>query len=373
AARVQKIASSYAEDNDHFVLIGIGGSSLGAETLLKGAAPAFGKKKFYLIDHLDSNRVQQVLEEIDPKRTCLCLVSKSGKTFESLATFLIFRKFLKEKLGIGYRRHLVVITDPAEGPLRKMIEEEKLESFAVPPGVGGRFSVLTPAGLFPAAFFGVNLQELLSGGRRMDEFCQREDWMESPAFVSAVIHYLFAVKKKKHMRVVLTYAEALHTYGDWFCQLWAESLGKKFSLNGKPIYAGSTPIPSEGVRDQHSQLQLYLEGPFDKVIDFVTVEKGNSIKIPEAPASLGESGRQLQKKELRDLAKAEEQATIDALTSEKRPNVSYRLPELNAHSLGQLLLLSEIETVVAGQLWGINPFDQPAVEIIKKNVRARIG
>ncbi|MBI1909069.1 MAG: glucose-6-phosphate isomerase [Deltaproteobacteria bacterium] len=372
SGRIVKSAEAKRKEFDHFILIGIGGSSLGAETLQAALGASHKKKKFYLIDHLDSDRIQQMLEELEPRKTCLIVVSKSGKTFESLATLLVLRKFLKDKLGIGYRRHVVLITDPFSGPLRKMATEEKLESFAIPPGVGGRFSVLTAAGLFPAACFGVDVQELLAGARRMEERVRKRDLAQNPAILSAIIHYLFATRKKRRIRVMMTYAEGLRKYGDWFGQLWAESLGKRYSLGGKKVNAGSTPVAATGVRDQHSQLQLYLEGPDDKVINFVTVEKGESLPIPESPPSLGVEGRQLAKVGLRELLKIEEKATIDALTGEKRPNLSYRLPVLNAFTLGQLLFSSEVETVYAGELWGINPFDQPAVEIIKKNIQNQL-
>lgn len=366
--KIIRVADEKAGEFNHFILIGIGGSSLGPEVLIRALAHS-SPKKFYLVDHLDSDRLQRVMDEIDPKKTCLVIVSKSGNTYESLASFLIVRDFLKKELGIGYRRHVVVITDPIQGPLRKMVAEEKLESFSIPSGVGGRFSVLTAVGLFPAAFFGIDVEDLVAGARAMDETSQRDDLLENSPALSATLHYLFATKKGRGLRVMMTYHEALHSYGDWFAQLWAESLGKKMSLKGKIIMAGSTPIPAEGVRDQHSQLQLYLEGPQDKVVNFVTVDRGANLLIPKAPASLGERGRQLEGKGLGDLLKIEQEATISALVEEKRPCLAIRIPEVSAYTLGQLFMMAEIETAIAGALWGINPFDQPAVEIIKKYIQ----
>lgn len=359
ARRIVQKAKEIQERFDTILLLGIGGSSLGARFLAESLAPR-KKPRLVICDHLDGLVWQELAETLDIKRTLLLVVSKSGKTVETVASFLFFRRRFK---------HLFIITDPHEGPLRRLVQEEGIESLEIPPGVGGRFSVFTPAGLFPAACLGVSVEELLAGARRMDERCKTSDPWFNPALMSAVLHYLFDSRKGRRIRVVMPYGERLKGYSAWFSQLWAESLGKKISLKGKEILAGTAPIGVLGPQDQHSQLQLYLEGPQDKAVTFVAEEKaGREPRLPEDLEDLNEV-KELKGRSVPELLKAERIATEKALAESGRPNQTILLREINPYAVGQLLYMAEVETVFAGELYNVNPFDQPAVEQIKRNVR----
>jgi glucose-6-phosphate isomerase len=358
ANRVVQKAKEVRERFDTILLLGIGGSALGARFLTESLAS--GKKpKLVVCDHLDGSVWQELAEMLDSEKTLLLAVSKSGKTLETVAAFLFFRRRFK---------HLFIITDPREGPLRRLAEEEGIESLEIPSGVGGRFSVFTPAGLFPAACLGVDIQELLAGARRMDERCQKSDPWFNPALMNAVLHFLFDGKRGRKIRVIMPYGEKLKGYATWFAQLWAESLGKKISLKGKEVFAGTTPVSASGPADQHSQLQLYLEGPHDKTTTFVAAEKeADDFPFPDPlvlPETAGLRGRTVH-----ELLQAERMATEKALAESGRPTQTILLREINPYTVGQLLYMAEIETVFAGELYNVNPFDQPAVEKIKRNIR----
>lgn len=351
---------------ENFLLLGIGGSSLGAEFLI--SALGGRDKKIHICDHVDADVWRQWSETLDFRKTLLIVVSKSGSTLETLSAFLYFSKILSERVGAAFRKHIVIVTDPQEGPLRKLADQESMLSFDIPPGVGGRFSVLGTVGLLPAACLGVPILDVLEGACRMDERCKRGDPWFNPALMSAILHYLFD-RGGRRIRPVMTYGEGLQDYGRWFAQLWAESLGKRFSLQGQEVRCGNTPIAASGPQDQHSQMQLYLEGPEDKVVTFVGIEnRKTDIRlenvfphIPEMAALQGRSVPHIERSEMNGTAKA--------MADAGRPCQTILLPELNAQAIGELIFMAEMEVVYAGELFNINPFNQPAVEQIKRNVR----
>lgn len=368
ASRIVTRARDLRERFENILLLGIGGSSLGACFLLQALAPIHSRQVI-ICDHLDSEEWMKISETLDFKKTLVIVVSKSGKTLETLAAFLFFKNCLKSRVREGYRRHLFIITDPTEGPLRKIARQESIESFEIPPGVGGRFSALTAAALFPAALCDIPIEELLAGSRRMNERCKDKDPWHNPAIMSALLHFILDRQRNHAVRVLTTYGLRLRGYASWFAQLWAESLGKKNSLKGREVFAGTTPVCASGPQDQHSQLQLYLEGPRDKAVTFLSVKKENinvmlppdDWVVPEMPI--------LKNRSVHDLLQAEKRATEEALREAGRPNQGIILDVLNPYTVGQLLYLAEIETVFAGQLYNVNPFDQPAVESIKRHVK----
>ncbi len=351
---------------DYFLVLGIGGSSLGASMLTTSLGG--DDSSLVVCEFLEYSFWKRKLSQWDLRKILVIVVSKSGKTLETLAAYAWILEKLKEKLGVGYRRHLFFITDPREGPLRQLATVEKVESLSIPPGVGGRYSVLTPAGLFPAACAGVDIRKLMLGAHRMDQRCQKEDPWENPAWMTAILHYLFDRQKNRRIRALMTYGEKLKGYGPWFAQLWAESLGKEKSLTGECLFAGSTPVCAQGPADQHSQLQLYLEGPEDKTVSFFSYEREmDDLMYPESVAHIPEIAF-LRGKSAHTLLRAEKEATEQALTESERPNQSILLKEITPDTIGQLLMMAEMETVFAGELYQINPFDQPAVEKIKKHI-----
>lgn len=366
----------------NIIVLGMGGSALGPACLYDFLTPPFdrllpqNKRKrpsLYVIDNVDSRIWYQLSKSIDLDKTFFIVISKSGRTVETLAAFSYFReKIIEHRGATAYRDHFAIITDPEEGPLRAIADHENILSFDIPPGVGGRFSVLSPVGLFPAACVGIDILEVLRGAHHMHERSLETNLWINPTYLSGIIHYLAATQKNKTNRILMPYIEALESYTEWYAQLWAESLGKKETIEGQIIHAGTTPIRAMGATDQHSQLQLYLEGPQDKVVTFFTTSDTAPVALPvsypQHPDFLG-----LHSREVGELLHIEYRATEQALRRKGVPSMTLHLPHLNESTLGQLFYFAEMETVVAGELYNINPFDQPAVESIKRYIKALLG
>jgi len=354
------------------LVLGIGGSALGPRLLVNALGSPAGIE-VEVCDSLDARAWARLSERTKPEENLLVVVSKSGRTLETWAAFVYFFEKFRAALGDNAWKHLFIVTDPDKGVLHELSVQRRVPRFGIPPGVGGRFSVLSPVGLFPAALAGVDVESLLAGARRMEERCGTDDPWLNPALMSAVLHERFESLRKRNVRVSLSYAEGLKDFAPWFAQLWAESLGKK-PLDGSRAAVGSTPVCSSGPQDQHSQLQLYLDGPEDKTVTFLGVEEtAEAENLPAFPdwaraLDVGDAAL-LDKRSVLDLSTVSRAATEEALRARGRPNQTILLKRLDAYSLGQLLMMAELETVYAGQLLGVNPFDQPAVEQIKRNVR----
>lgn len=369
---------------DNLVVLGIGGSALGGIALHRGLHHPFynllpreerkGHPRLFFADNIDPDGFQALLNTLELKKTLFNVISKSGETAETMSQFLIVHDLLKKHLGQGeYRRHLIITTDRKKGRLREILQKEHFLSFIIPDGVGGRFSIFTPVGLLPAAMTGIDIEELLAGAAFMDQKCQIGEIWKNPAYMMALLLYLSDVQKGKSMCVFMPYVDALKDVADWFRQLWAESLGKQFSLTGKMVQTGTTPIKALGVTDQHSQLQLYIEGPYNKVIVFTKVKNyQHEVPIPTSYRDIEGVGY-LGGHTLNELIQAEIRATERALTNNKRPNLTITLPAVNAFTLGQLFFLLEVATAFAGALHGINPFDQPGVEEGKRFTYGLMG
>jgi glucose-6-phosphate isomerase len=349
----------------NFVQIGIGGSALGAVALHSALA---GKEppRFYCLDNVDPEEAHALFEKVDPKETLYHIVTKSGDTTETMAGFLVALHRLREVLGEKWKKNLVFTTDPEKGFLRKFAREQAIPTFDLPGNVGGRFSVLTPVGLLPAAMMGVDPVAILAGARRADEVSKRIDPRRNPAFLFALIAHLLDTKKGKRIHVMMSYSRALRDVADWFRQLWAESLGKNPNV-------GPTPVLALGATDQHSQVQLYTEGPNDKFTIFLECAKFRAdLRIPAAlpqdapPAFL--YGRSFS-----DVLAAMKSGTESALTQAQRPNATLRFDEISAGSLGEIFYLLEAATLYAGRLYDVNPFDQPGVEAGKRTAFGILG
>lgn len=352
------------------LILGIGGSALGPRLLTEALGTKDGMD-VEICDSLDAETWARTAEGCDPARTALVVISKSGRTLETWAAFVYFFEKFRAVLDEKAWKQVVAVTDSEKGALRELSREKRFSCLKIPPGVGGRFSVLSPVGLLPAALAGADTESLLAGARRMEERCGTDDPWLNPALMSAILHERFETLRKRNIRVLISYAERFRSFGPWFAQLWAESLGKS-PMGGSKAPVGSTPVSSFGPRDQHSQLQLYLDGPDDKAVTFLGVEEGLGDRLPDAPDwahVLGDDAALLSKKKIQDVTDASRLATEETLRARNRPNQTILLKEGNAYDLGQLLLMCELETVYAGQLLGVNPFDQPAVEQIKRNVR----
>jgi len=381
--RVRALATSRRGEYRNVVVLGIGGSALGTLAVQSALNPLLhnlrsdearqARPRLFVLDNIDPDWIGEFLDDLDPSETLFNVISKSGGTAETAAQFLVFRAMLRERLGEEFLRHIVVTTDERKGSLRKIADNEGFDSLPVPDGVGGRFSVLTAVGLFPLALAGIDIDDLLDGAREMARRCTRPDLDDNPAYLHGSLLHLLDRAKGKRIHVLMPYAQSLRDLADWFRQLWAESLGKKHALDGTVVHTGPTPVKALGVTDQHSQLQLYAEGPFDKVITFLRVARfRREVAIPgdypdvEALAYLG--GRSLN-----ELLEAELQGTRVALTEAGRPNATIVFPRVDARSVGEFLMMMEAQTAFAGGLYGIDPFDQPGVEASKIAAYALLG
>ncbi len=366
---------------DYFVVLGIGGSALGPIMAFNALChlhyndlPSKKRKgpKFYVEDNVDPVRMKELLDVIDIKKTYFNVISKSGATSETMAQYLIVSDLLKQA-GENVKDHLVFTTDAQRGNLVKISKElGGVKSFVLGDGVGGRFSELSPVGLLPAAVLGIDIKLLLKGAAYMDKLCSRPDLKKNPALIAALLQYI-AMQDGKNIGVLMPYSDNLKYVSDWYAQLWAESLGKNVTLSGEKCNVGQTPVKALGVTDQHSQVQLYTEGPYDKVVTFLSVRSyGEKTPIPHGCENIPDVSF-LGGHTMEELIQAENKATAFALTKAGRLNYTVELPVVNAFTLGELLYFFELQTAYAGAMLNIDTFNQPGVEAGKKATFALLG
>ncbi len=357
----------------NFVVVGIGGSSLGPKATHNCLSPRHYNllpddqrdgPRFFLLENADPDSSAELLELLDPSETCINVVSKSGGTAETAANMLLATEWL-DKGGADLTQQVIATTDPADGNLRKLAEREGWQTLPIPPKVGGRFSQLTGVGLLPAAVCGIDIDELLAGAAHMEARTRTADLEQNLAYRFAAVHYLADTQKQKPICVVMPYSDALSAMADWFVQLWAESLGKAYDRQGKVVNTGQTPLAAVGAIDQHSQVQLFVEGPADKMVTFLRVgEFTHQCALPDRYGDL-DSFSYLGGQTMADLLGYEQAATEMVLTDLQRPSMRIDLPRLNPFVLGQLFYFYEVATAFAGGLYDIDPFDQPGVELGK--------
>jgi glucose-6-phosphate isomerase len=388
ASAIAEFADDIRDEIDHVCIVGIGGSALSASALdiaMRGPHPvqtAAGKPngrsraarpQLVVLDNVDPGFIAAALERMNPKRTLVVVIAKSGSTAESLATFLIVREWLVGALGKRNRERIVAITDPQKGDLLQIAKAESYPLFFVPPAVGGRFTVLSPVGLLPAALLGLDIAKLLRGARDANAACWSEDIEKNPALLAAALHHALDTRRGKKIEVVYAYSSFLWGAAFWYRQLWAESLGKRVNRKGEVVECGQTPVAALGVTDQHSQSQLYMEGPRDKMITFWEVERTRAeLKIPRDFAKYDSCGY-LGGKTLGQLFRYERMATEAALTEAGRPNCRWTLPRVDEYTIGALFETLEFQTAFAGELYGVDAFDQPGVELGKKMTYGLMG
>ena len=366
---------------ENVVVLGIGGSALGNRALhaalsspFHDIAPPKGLPRLFVLDNVDPDLVGEFLDTIDPAKCVFNVISKSGSTAETMSQFLVLRERLVAALGEeGHRAHIVVTTDAEKGVLRPIVEAEGYASFVVPDGVGGRFSVLSPVGLVSSALVGIDISGLLAGAADMDARCKDAPLAENPALVYAAIQHLMQTEKRKPMAVTFAYSQRLACIGDWYAQLLAESIGKRHSRAGEDVFRGPTPISALGVTDQHSQVQLYVEGPHDKWFTLLAVDRADhTVEIPWQYAE-HDALNYLGGRTLNELFTAEREGTRIALTDANRPNVSIHFPAVTAHTVGQYLYMMELAVAVMGEFYDVDAFDQPGVEAGKVAAYALMG
>jgi glucose-6-phosphate isomerase len=385
-SEVERLAARCRGRFENMVVLGIGGSALGNIALHAALNPATynllpGARRqgprCFVVDNVDPVYFSSVLEfcrssSAGLRGTLFNIISKSGETAETAAQFMIVRDTLRKALGPDYKDNIIAVTDPKSGTMRKICDAEGFATLPVPEGVGGRFSVLSPVGLFSAKVCGIDIDGLLDGAASMDGPCSRPELTRNPAALIAFLLVELGRTKGKTNHVMMPYANALYLLADWFRQLWAESLGKQADLSGETIYAGFTPIKALGTTDQHSQVQLYREGPNDKAFVLMEVESFAGSAAGSAspgagdvmiPSGLGvDALSYLEGKSMTALLNAEKRATEFALIESQRPNLTIRWPRIDANHVGQFIYLWEMVTAYAGLMLNIDAYNQPAVE-----------
>ena len=377
-ARVVEWARGQRDALEDVVVLGIGGSALGAVALrtallprdwnARSRAQRGGRPRLHVLDNVDPRSVRGLLDLVDLPRTKFLVISKSGSTAETMSQYLFVRERLAAA-GIPAAQAIAFVTDPAKGVLRRIAKDEGIPTFDVPPNVGGRFSVLSPVGTLPAALLGLDIEQLVAGAVAMRDRCAGDTFRANPALAYATLQWRAQVEAGQGMHVLMPYSDALRDLAPWFVQLWAESLGKKTPAGA---HVGPTPIPAVGATDQHAQVQLFMEGPADKTVTFIDVEEpeGGELPIPAGGipelAYLGGHG-------FGELLRAEGRATAGALATMGRPTMTLRVTRADAWHLGGLFMFFELATIYAGQLYGVDPLDQPGVELGKQLTYYQFG
>jgi len=396
-AGILKLASQIRAKYENVLFLGIGGSYLGLKAAQDALCPPYYNEfktlrkkspRIYLEgNNLDPDTLQALLKNLNPKKTFVVVISKSGETTETKAAFMVVCSWLKKSIGAKYGRQILAITDPVSGSLRKIVEVEQAKdalSFRNLPllkGVGGRFSEFN-MGLLHLAIVGVDIKEVFAGARAMLKQCSTDEVMKNPAYMYALLHTILYRKKGKSLAILMPFSQALKSTADWYVQLLAESLGKKYHRKievGKDgmenwlrdkdnlFNQGRTPISAFGTNDLHSIQQNNVEGENNKVVTFIRVEKFR------ADLSIPGSGELLSGKKFSRLMQLAQEATEWALASESRPNCTIIMPEISAYNWGALLFFFEMATAFEGELQNVNAFDQPGVEGYKNYMYYKLG
>ena len=379
---VKEFASMVKGRFDNVVVLGMGGSALGGlavtEALLKPYWNLLTKEqreglpRIFFLDNIDPDTMNGLLDIVDLKKTLVNVITKSGDTAETMSQYMILKDLMEKELGDDYRKNIVATTDKKMGILRQLADQEGYKIFYVPDDVGGRFSVFSAVGLLPFALVGLDIDQIINGIKDMDLALKNTDIMQNIAAQGALVQYLMDTKLGKNISVMMPYSSRLKYVSNWFVQLWAESLGKEYNNNGEKVNVGPTPLKALGATDQHSQIQLYNEGPNDKIITFIRVKEFDTVlEIPKIFEYTGVG--YLGGKSLNDLINAEADSTRVSLSDYKRPTMTITLEKIDEYNIAQLLYMLEVQTAIAGELYNINTFNQPGVEQAKNYTYALMG
>ncbi len=364
---VEKVIK-FAREHDYknILILGIGGSALGPAAVESALSKPNAEKKLVVLDNIDPDFIAGSLEALNPAETFVNIIAKSGVTAETMATFAVVRKWMIDSLGAaGFRDRVAVTTDPQKGDLLSIARQEKFSIFEIPPAVGGRFSVLTPVGTLPAALLGLDVEAMMRGAAATAEQ-SRKPIMDNPALMTAFIQWALDRKHNKSVLVLFPYSQALWKFAFWFKQLWGESLGKRYNRQKQEVFYGQTPTAALGVTDQHSQLQLFIEGPNDKSFLFWAVRQFKETLRIAHPYTTYDSMRYLEGRSVAELFEAERKATEMAITEAGRPNGTIFVDRIDEQTVGSLIMFSQYMTAYAGEFYDIDAFDQPGVEYGKK-------
>ena len=379
---VMNLVQKYRGSISDLVILGIGGSALGNIALQMALNPLNynmmsdrrrSGPRLFVIDNIDPCLLGEVLLLLGRRinKTLFNVISKSGRTAETAALFMIVRSILYKRLGKRFAEHIVAITDPEKGVLREMAAADGYDTLPIPPDVGGRFSVLSPVGLFSAAMCGIDIDALLAGAAEMANRIKTSPVEKNPACTLAAIKFLMLIEKGKDIQVMMPYSNHLLGLADWYRQLWAESLGKSTKRDGNANQIAPTPIKALGATDQHSQIQLYREGPNDKLIIFLQVNKHpHDERLPDIDIPALDY---LKRVRLSKLLEVEKVATAYALAQSSRPSITIHFDAITPENVGAFIFLYEYTTSLMGELLDIDAYNQPAVELAKHATIAVLG
>lgn len=373
-----KTADDFSAKYENIISFGIGGSFLGNQMLQDALKPSYwneypalrcGRPRIYFEGRsMDGAPLEVLLNNLDPKKTGLIIISKSGGTTEPRCGFESAKKWLKDSLGDNYKKQIIAVTDPNKGDLRSWINQEKgIITFPLPEGVGGRFSVLSPSGLLTAALTGIDIKALLAGAEAMDSITKEENIFKNPAYMYAALQTIAYKKFGAKIAIMMPFARNLKSLGEWYVQLLAESLGKKHDKQGKVVNLGRTPIPSVGNEDLHSTQQNNIEGEYNKTITFIKVKERSNLAVPK------EEGSFLAQKSFDQILDASLEATAADLVNEKRMNCTLEIDKVDEARIGELIFFFEIATAMEGELLNLNTYDQPGVEGYKNKMFGILG
>ncbi len=349
---IKKLAENFRKKSNTLFVAGIGGSSLGLRAILS-ALENNSEGKVVVVDSPDSKVIKRAVAETDPAHCAIAVITKSGGTAETLSIFMELRRIL------GSSTPVIAITDPEKGELRKLAVNKGWATLPVPSNVGGRFTVLSPVGLFPAAFAGIDTTSLLNGGAEVVEDFNLKG---ISSLAGRIAGAFLANFQSCPVHVFMPYSDFLYNTALWFAQLWAESLGKAETLSGKKINTGQTPLACRGPADQHSLVQLFMEGPADKTVSILT--EGSCVVSNPVPGEFRDVStmKYIEGRSPDELRLAEADATAVALSERGTPVSRFNIPDLNARYLGQVFMALEIATVLTGLSLQVNPLNQPGVE-----------
>ncbi len=385
--RIQAVASRLRDQCDRVVVLGIGGSYMGARALFESLKSLYhnelpfetrmGVPRIYFEgNNVDNDALQDLLEllqntcltpEDQKERWATVVISKSGKTLETAAAFRIFRRESADLYGTKselFKKLIIPVTSAGDSPLRKLLKAEGYgddEIFTIPERVGGRFSIFSPVGLLPAGLMGLDVRALLQGASNITRNFLEEPFERNIVLQFAAVCHLMTEDLNKPIRVMAMWSKKLEALGLWYDQLMAESLGKQ----GR----GATPITAVMTRDLHSRGQQFQEGKRDKFIINVTVKSNKASPIAIGMADRNEDGlNEFSRRNYQALMQAANQGTTEAYRDVARPTCEIQLPTLSEYTIGQLMQMLMLATVVEGKLMGINPYGQPGVESYKRNM-----
>jgi glucose-6-phosphate isomerase len=361
---------------EYLVVVGIGGSNLGTMAVQEAVLGKLHNQlnpatKVLFADTVDTDYINNIVKLIEPAlkkggNIVIDCISKSGTTTETVVNFDVLLDVVR-KYKRDYK-NCVVVTSDKDSALWKLGLKEGFDTLEIPEKVGGRYSVLSPVGLFPLGLLGINIEELLTGAKSARDMCIRDDVVKNPAAESASIQFQH-FKRGVNIFDLFLFSNNLESVGKWNRQLVAESLGKEYNRKGEKVNSGLTPTVSVGSTDLHSIAQLYLGGPFDKFTTFVSVQNGFSLLNVSKTSDYDELVAGIRGKSLKTIMDAILEGTKEAFKEHMRPYSEIVLPDKSECSIGQFLQFKMIETIYLGYLLDVNPFGQPSVESYKKETR----